>query len=262
MTAKSVEVNIDDRVATVELNRPDSRNAFDRNMIELISDIFSKLSANTSVHAVVLLGKGEAFCAGADLEYMRSMAAFSLEENEKDARVLNQMFAIVRECAVPVIACVHGAVMGGGLGLTACADVVLAESQSKFCFSEVKLGLVPAVISPFVIERSAHALVKRWMLTGEVFSAQSGVTAGLVDMFGTQQEIDIYLNSLLMQMSANGPEAVRATKKLLRKQYNSASHFDTQEMTIQTIAARRVSAEGQEGLKSFLEKRKASWRPN
>ena len=258
---KTLKLEITARVATVRLARPDVRNAFDTMMIRELTDLFGQLSALKDLACVVLRGEGKSFCSGADLVYMKSMAGFTLEENERDSEALFSMFWALRSCPHPLIGRVHGHVMGGGLGLAAVCDIVAAVDNTQFCFSEVKLGLAPAVISPFVLERMAPAHARRLMLTGEVFGTVDALASGLVQFAGSESEADAFVSAAVAQLLQNGPEAVRATKGLLRAVGEMSDWSRRRELTTRLIAERRVSDEGQEGLRGFLEKRAPKWRP-
>ncbi|MBL7688219.1 MAG: enoyl-CoA hydratase/isomerase family protein [Bdellovibrionaceae bacterium] len=259
---KSVRVEQQDLVIRVVLSRPDVRNAFDGETIADLTDVFRKIAdgrIGTGARVVQLVGEGGSFCAGADLNYMKSMAGFSREENALDAERLFAMFETVRSCPLPVIAHVHGHAMGGGVGLTACADIALAESGTKFAFSEVRLGIIPAVISPFVLSRMNPGWARRWMMTGEVFDADQAFAAGLVSFVGTSDQVVAEKARLVKVFCEVGPEAVRETKMLIRDVVGR-DPLDVQERVTEAIADRRVSAEGQEGLRAFLEKRDPSFR--
>ncbi len=248
-------------VATVALNRPDVRNAFHPRMIEELTSLFrDDLNRDAGLRAVVLRGEGKAFCAGADLGWMKSMVGYTLEENRADSERLFAMFSAIRACPVPVVGRAHGFVMGGALGLIAVCDIVAAEAGTRFCFSEAKLGLAPAVISPFVLEKMHAAHAHRYMLTAEVFGAAEAVAAGLAHFTGDDAAVDGFISAVLGAVRDNGPAAVRATKSLLRA---NASRTDWDELKTQvtrTIAELRVSDEGQQGLRGFLEKREPPWR--
>lgn len=256
----TLRVVIDADIATVWLNRPDARNAFHPAMIDELTEALTKLDNRKDLSALVLRGEGRSFCSGADLGYMRSMANYSLEENQKDSEKLFGMFWALRECQHPVIGRVHGHVMGGALGLVSQCDIVAAVNGTQFCFSEVKLGLVPAVISPFVLEKMHAHQAHRYMLTGEVFGVSEAVASGLVHMAGDEAGVDEFIRSRLHDLRRNGPEAVRVTKRLLHQARDLNDWRQSQEITTKAIAERRVSAEGQEGLRGFLEKRLPSWK--
>ena len=246
---------------TVKLNRPEVRNAFHPTMIQELTQVFTDLATRADVAVVILKGEGKSFSSGADLGYMKSMAGFTLEENRKDANDLHAMFWALRSCPHVVVGRVHGHVMGGGLGLLALCDAAAAVDGTEFCFSEVKLGLAPAVISPFVLERMAHASARRFMLSGETFGVDDALDSGLVQFAGTATAVDQFVADFVQRIVSNGPEGMRATKALLRAMSGDSATWNARrEMTTRTIAERRVSDEGQEGLKSFFEKRTPSWR--
>jgi methylglutaconyl-CoA hydratase len=258
---ETVRLEIVDRVATVSLNRPDMRNAFHPTMIRELTEVFTVLGSRKDLSVVVLRGEGKSFCSGADLGYMKSMAGFSFEENEKDSQQLFGMFWSLRSCPHPIVGRLHGHVMGGGLGLAALCDVAMAVNGTQFCFSEVRLGLAPAVISPFVLERMAASHARRFMLTGEVFGVTDALASGLVQYAVDESAVEQRLNEVIKSMCLNGPEAVRATKALIRTMSETAEWSRRREMTTKVIAERRVSDEGQEGLRGFLEKRPPKWQP-
>ncbi|MBL7543110.1 MAG: enoyl-CoA hydratase/isomerase family protein [Bdellovibrionaceae bacterium] len=247
-----------DQIAFLKLNRPDVRNAFNSGMIEELTQIFIALQSRSDLKAVGLSGEGKVFCAGADLNWMKSMVDFSLAENKQDSLKLYEMFAAMKNLDLPIVAAVHGAVFGGALGLVACCDYVVAEIGTKFCFSEVKLGIAPAVISGFVLDK-ANSAVKYYMTSAEVFSENQALALGLVNFSGAKDDVTKEFQRVLHLYKENGPVAVRRTKQLLRhlSGLNLAQH---QETTTGLIAELRVSQEGQEGIKSFLENRKPSWK--
>jgi methylglutaconyl-CoA hydratase len=247
-------------VATVTLNRPEVRNAFHPSMIRELTEVFTELAGKPDVSVVVLRGEGKSFCSGADLGYMKSMADFSFEENRQDALELWGMFESLRNCPHPIVGRIHGHAMGGAVGLAALCDVAAAVTDTQFCFSEVRLGIAPAVISPFVLEKMSASYARRLMLTAEVFSAEQAFESGLVQFVGDEPSVDTFLNSVIRALVSNGPEAVRATKALLRQVSQTPSWSDRRDLTSRVIAERRVSAEGQEGLRGFLEKRAPSWK--
>ncbi|MCM2280485.1 MAG: enoyl-CoA hydratase-related protein [Bdellovibrionaceae bacterium] len=245
----------------VSLNRPDVRNAFHPHMIDEITRAFLEdFNRDNKLRGVILRGSGKAFCAGADLGWMKSMVDFTLKENIADSEKLFEMFAAIRACPVPVIGRVHGFAMGGALGLVAVCDIVAAETQAQFCFSEAKLGLAPAVISPFVLEKMAAGYAHRYMLTAETFAAADARASGLVHFVGDEPAIDAFIEDIKKALAGNGPEAVRATKGLLRLDSLKTDERKAKSETTRVIAERRVSAEGQEGLRAFLEKRVPSWK--
>jgi methylglutaconyl-CoA hydratase len=242
----------------VRLNRPEKHNAFNQNMIAKLTSFFREANNDKFAGAVVLTGAGASFCAGGDIEWMQSMAGYSLKENQADAKLLFEMFEAASDCTLPILGHVQGNVFGGGVGLAAICDIAIAESSTKFCFSEVKIGLVPAVISSFVMKKMNINKARELMLTGRSFSADVAFESGLIEFVGRELESKEYLQSTLANIGKNGPEATRETKKLLEMQ-RFADKAAIKNESIRVIAERRVSAEGQEGLKSFLEKRTPAW---
>ena len=233
----------DGPVLRVTLARPERRNAFDAALIAELTEAFADIG---DARAVVLSGDGEAFCAGADVEWQRASIDMSYEENVADALRLFEMCEAIDRCPAPVVARVHGYALGGGSGLVACSDIVIASAQTVFGFTEVRLGIVPAVISPFVLPRiGAHA--RRYVLTGERFGADVALRIGLVSEVA-DGDLDGRVDAVVAHLLAGGPEAVRAAKELVRDRPAGQA------------AARRTSAEGQDGLRAFLEKRSPAWR--
>lgn len=248
-----------DYVAYVKLNRPDVRNAFNPEMIAEITETFHQLEMRRDLRAVVLQGEGKSFCAGADLNWMREMVNFSYHQNREDSLRLFAMFEAIAKCTLPVIGLIHGAAFGGALGLVAVCDEVIAEEGTQFCFSEVKLGIAPAVISAFVQRKAVPGKVRPLMLSGVVFNPQVAQQAGLVTDIAPVGEGHNLLQKVLANYKQGGLEAVRETKKLLNDIAN-LTWEQQRDRTTHLIAERRASDEGQEGLKSFLEKREPSWR--
>jgi len=260
---KEIRIEKQGPVLQLVLNRPGVRNAFEPEMIREITYAFQHLIPSDQEARVVLLrGEGPSFCAGADLGWMQSMAKFNKAENLKDSENLFAMFEAIRSCRLPVVGQVHGHVMGGGVGLVACCDIVAAELKTEFAFSEVRLGISPAVISPFVLEKMSFSFASRLMLTGEVFTSEMALISGLVHHVGDQNSIESFVSMTLKNLCANGPEAVQATKALIRfqSQKQIMARDELRKETTSVIAERRVSAEGQEGLRAFFEKRSPAWK--
>lgn len=254
-----VETIEKEQVAFVTLNRPDVRNAFDPVMIAEITHVFAGFAARPEIKVVVLRGEGKVFCAGADLHWMKEMIQYTLPQNEADSIKLHDMFEAIYNCPVPVIGLVQGAAFGGALGLVAACDYVIADPAAQFCFSEVKLGLVPAVISTFILRKASAGKVRHAMMSGTVLTSAQVLDMGLVHEVAGHGDFELKLQTVLKNYNECGPEAVRATKKMLNDLPNL--NGDQQKLrTTKLIAERRVSSEGQEGLKSFLEKRNPSWR--
>lgn len=241
---------------TVSLNRSDVHNAFNAEMIQELTQVFKETQG---IRAVVLKGEGKSFCAGADLGWMKSMAGFSFAENVKDSEKLYEMFEAIYDCDVPVVARVHGNVFGGGVGLVAACDIVGVLPETKFCFSEAKLGLVPAVISNFVARKMRPGFVRQMMLTAQTFDGEEALDAGLVHFCGSSEEVDDFVQSQVDFILGNGPESIKATKSLL-DYITSHSQRENRDESVRVISERRVSAEGQEGMKAFFEKRKPNWK--
>lgn len=252
----------DGLLVNVALARPEVRNAFDAQTIRELTTVFSAVGRETEFEktAVVLLtGEGKSFCAGADLEYMKSVAKFGEKENREDAELLFAMFQAISTCKVPVISRVHGHVMGGGLGLVACSDIAFADEDTAFRFSEVRLGILPAVISPFVLAKVSPLWARRWMLTGETFLAEHARHAGLLHFVGNKMDVDSQCDRAIKAVLEAAPGAVAKTKVLLGK-IDRRQPLEVKDIVIAAIAEARSSAEGQEGLGSFLEKREPTWR--
>jgi len=243
-----LDVERDGAVLRVTLARPERRNAFDAALIARLHDAFSDVG---DARAVVLTGEGPSFCAGADVDWQRASIDLSLEENVEDALRLYRMLAAVDRCPAPVIAGVHGHALGGGSGLAACADVVVAAPDAVFGFTEVRLGIAPAVISPFVLAKIG-AQARRYFTTGERFDAEAALRMGLVHELA--DDVAGAVARIVREVLQSGPEAVRAAKRLALDE-----PADGEELA-RLAAGLRAGAEGQEGLRAFLEKREASWR--
>ncbi|MDP9250778.1 MAG: enoyl-CoA hydratase-related protein [Chloroflexota bacterium] len=258
----TLAVTRDGTIARVTLRRPEVRNAFNAELISALHRAFSELAVEPpdALRAVVLAGVGKTFSAGADVEWQRAAISLSLEENEADAARLQAMLLAIDECPVPVIARVHGASLGGGMGLCAVADIVLATADTLFGFTETKLGIMPAVISPFVLARIGEGHARALFPAGERFEAQRALRVGLVhEVLPDEAALDLRLAAILAELLAAGPSAARGAKALIRDQRGMTS-AEARALAVQRAARQRVSAEGQEGLTAFLEKRPPSWR--
>ncbi len=253
---KTIAVDVRDAVARITLRRPEVRNALDEVMIAELARAFGGLAP--SVRAVVLAGEGPAFCAGADAAWMKKSRAYTEEENVRDAAALAAMLRAVDECPRPVLARVHGAALGGGSGLVAACDIAVAEEGAIFGFTEVRLGLVPAVISTFVLPRIGIGAARRYFLTGERFGAKEAREMGLVHEVAGAGALDARVDALVAEILQAGPEAVATAKRLLRE-VPGLSREQAFEHTARLIARVRAGAEAQEGLEAFLEKRKPRW---
>jgi len=255
-----LQVGHGDSVATVLLARSDVRNALNTELIGELARCMEALAEDDRVRVVVLSGEGDFFCAGADIGYMRDAAGFSYEENLEDARKLATMFAAIEECPKPVVARVRGAAIGGGVGLVAAADVVVAEEGTVFAFSEVRLGISPATIAPFVLRKIGQSQTRALFLTGERFDAVRAREIGLVHEVAAERDLDSVVQEKVAGLLAGGPEALAATKALLRE-LRDADPGEATEIMARRIADLRTGEEGQEGLGAFLEKRKPGWSP-
>ncbi len=246
-------------VATVTLRRPEARNALNAALIGEVERCFEELAEDEGVRVVVLAGEGTSFCAGADVGYMRDTAGFSYEENLEDARRLADMFLAVDDLPKPVVARVHGAAIGGGSGLVAAADVAVAEEGARFAFSEVRLGIAPATIAPFVVRKIGHSRARALFLTGERFGADLAREIGLVHEVVPEEELDAAVERVAALLLQGGPAAQAAIKEALR-QIEATEPIEALGIMTQLIAELRVGEEGQEGLGAFLEKREPFWR--
>lgn len=248
-------------VAIVSLNLPEKRNAFAPEMIGQLKEAFRVITADERIKVALLRGVGKSFSAGADLAWMKSMANYTHAENMTDSQELFEMFWSLYSCSKPVLALAHGHVFGGALGLLAACDMVACEEDTKLCFSEVKLGLAPAVISPFVMSKMSRKWANELMLTGRVFTAKEAKNAGLANMTGSLHECENYCEGQINEILRSGKQAVSATKELMRT-VSGLNKTALMSMTCQVIADRRVSDEGQEGLAAFFSKEDPSWRTN
>jgi methylglutaconyl-CoA hydratase len=235
-------------VLRITMSRPELRNAFDAALIHGMTEVFS--TVGDDVRAVVLAGEGPSFSAGADVEWMRAAVELSYEQNVADARRLRKMLETIDACPAPVIARVQGHALGGGCGLVACSDIAVAAPDTQFAFSEVKLGIIPAVISPFAIAKIGPSAARRYFVTGERFDAGTALRIGLVHELA--EDLDGAVERLLGELRSAGPEAARHAKKLVLERPDGLA-------TERRIAQRRTSDEGQEGLRAFIEKRNPSW---
>lgn len=247
-------------VATVTMNRPDKHNAFDDQVISRLTDIFHHVARNNKIRVMVLQSSGKSFCSGADLNWMKQMVNYTYEQNLQDANALATMLYTLYSIPKPTIAKIQGSAFGGAVGLIACCDIAISSRLSKFCFSEVKLGLIPATISPYVIEAIGARVARRYFMTAEVFSARRARRLGLISEEVTEEELDQTVQDLVEKILSNGPEAVAAAKQLVFDVKDEPLADELIEKTSLRIATTRVSKEGQEGLNAFLEKRPPAWR--
>jgi methylglutaconyl-CoA hydratase len=244
----NLTVERDGGVLRVTLTRPDRRNAFDAALISELAEAFVDVGR---ARAVVLAGEGKSFCAGADVDWMRTSAGLSYDDNVADANAMRQMFEAIDRCPAPVVSRVQGHALGGGAGLVAASDVAIAEPRAQFAFSEVKLGIIPAVISPFALAKVGAGDARRYFVTGERFDAATALRIGLVSEVA--EDLDGAVERVVGELLSAGPQAARWAKRLVRERPDGAE-------TARWIAERRTSEEGQEGLAAFLEKRPPRWR--
>jgi methylglutaconyl-CoA hydratase len=259
MDYQTLEIQREQAVATVWLNRPEVRNAFNETSIAELTQAFTALDADASVRAVVLAARGLAFCAGADLNWMKKMAGYSREENLADAAGLAAMLRAIHDCGKPVVARVQGDCYAGGMGLATACDIVVAADAANFCLSEVKLGLIPATISPYVIRAMGAQAARRYFITAERFSAAAAQRMGLVHECVPADALDDTVAMLLKALLAASPDAVAAAKRLVNDVAAQPLTDALVQDTVVRIADIRASEQGREGVRSFLEKRKPSW---
>jgi methylglutaconyl-CoA hydratase len=255
---ETIVVSQDGPVARIALNRPEVHNAFDETMIAELQRAFDGVSAADEIRIVVLTGEGRSFCAGADLNWMRKVKDYTYEENLAESNRLADLMHAIYVLPLPTIARINGAAIGGGTGLLAACDLAIAAETAKFSLSEVKLGLVPAVISPYVIRRVGESLCRQLMLTGERFKAEKAKRFGLVNKVVPIADLDDAVQERTAQLLTSGPEALQTCKRLLSR-VPQMSFEEAKTYTAEVIARLRMSAEGQEGMAAFLEKRKPRW---
>jgi methylglutaconyl-CoA hydratase len=245
-------------VAEVRLNRPEVRNAFNAELIAALTQAFAELGSDQSVRAIVLSGEGNVFCGGADVNWMRASLDLTYDENVGDAQAMSDMFRTIDRCPKPVIGRIHGAALGGGAGLAAVCDIVMASSDAIFGFTEVKLGIIPAVISPFVLAKIGASHARALFLTGERFDAKRAHHIGLVHEVVVADTLDVCIERITNEIASAGPNAVAAAKKLVPRVL-AATYDESRGITAEAIARQRTSPEAQEGLRAFLERRKAGF---
>ena len=256
---KSLLVTIEQHIATVTLNRPEIRNAFNDEMISELTTAFNKLGANDEVRIIVLAAAGKAFCAGADLNWMRAMADYSYDENLADADKLAQMLKTIYDCPKPTVAAIQGDVYAGGMGLVAVCDVAIAVKIANFCLSEVRLGLAPATISPYVIRALGARASQRYFLSAEVFNAKKALKLGFIHERVSEESLNDVVASFCTKVVKNSPDAVKACKTLLHKVAGAAITDELIADTVKGIADIRASEQGKEGVQAFLQKRRPVW---
>ena len=254
-----LQVEREGAVARVWLNRPDMRNAFNERSIAELARVFAELSVDDALRVIVLGGRGKAFCAGADLGWMRTMAGYTWEQNHADAQTLADMLWAIYSCPVPVVGRIHGDCYAGGVGLAAVCDVLVAADAATFCLSEARLGLLPATISPYVIRALGVQASRRYFATAERFGAAEAHALGFVHEVCALDALDAKVDELVAALVANGPKAARACKKLVHDVAGLPITPELRADTARRIADIRASDEGREGVQSFLQKRKPAW---
>jgi methylglutaconyl-CoA hydratase len=259
MTLTTLTVSREGKTATVTLNRPDVRNAFNETTIAEITQAFRELGADADLRAIVLAANGPAFCAGADLNWMKKMAGYTHAENQADALQLAEMLRTIYLCPKPVVAKVQGDCYAGGMGLVAACDIIVAVDEANFCLSEVKLGLIPATISPYVIKAMGENASRRYFLTAERFDAREALRTGFVHEVVAADALDFKVGEIVKALVNNSPNAVRQAKVLVREVVGQIVNDALLTDTAERIAHIRASEQGREGVASFLEKRKPSW---
>ncbi|MBN8475131.1 enoyl-CoA hydratase/isomerase family protein [Sulfuritalea sp.] len=256
----NIVTEIDLGVGIITLNRPERHNAFDDSLIAELSDAIDRMAADPVVRVLVISSTGKSFCAGADLNWMRRAAGYSSEENLRDSRALADMLRRLAQCPKPTIARIQGPAYGGGVGLVACCDIAIATFDVQFSLTEVKLGIIPAVISPHVIAAIGERYARRYMLTAERFSAAEAYRIGLLhEMVADEESLDEALGEIIDALLKNGPRAIAECKQLIAAVAWKPLSDEVVEDTAQRITRLRASEEGREGMSAFLEKRKPNW---
>jgi methylglutaconyl-CoA hydratase len=256
----TLDIHIEGRVAKVFLNRPEVRNAFNDGVITELAKTFTRLGQDPGVRVIVLGGHGKAFCAGADLNWMKSMAGFGWEDNRADATRLAEMLWTIYSCPLPVVGRLHGDCYAGGMGLAACCDVLVAAEGMHFCLSEARLGLLPATISPYVMRAMGEQAARRYFITAERFSAAQAREMGFVHELVAPDALDPKVDEIVALLVANGPAAVKACKRLVQDFAGREITPELRAETVRRIADIRASDEGREGVQAFLNKREPAWR--
>ena len=256
---KHLDLRFDAGVSTVTLNRPEVRNAFNEEVIAELTAVFLELGRRAEVRCIVLAASGTAFCAGADLNWMKRMAGYSRDENLDDASALARMLEVIYQCPKPTIAKVQGDVYAGGLGLVTACDIAIAADTAHYCVSEVRIGLIPATISPYLIRAIGARAAHRWFLTAERFGAAQATACGLVHEAVPAGDLDARVAALAHTLVQAGPEAIKACKKLLHDVAGQEMSDSLLQDTAERIADIRVTPEGREGIGAFLDKRKPNW---
>lgn len=260
---KTVATKMDDRgVTTITLNRPNKCNAFNEQTITELTNALETSAANPKTRIVILTAAGEIFSAGADLDWMRKMGSYNYEENLADAKCLATLLKTLDELPLPTIAKIQGPAFGGAIGLISCCDIAIATFNSTFCFSEVKIGLIPATIAPYIIQTIGVSHAQCYFLSAETIDAQQALNLGLLHKVVDREELDLAIEKTIQNLLANSPKAMGAIKALIKEIQYQPINEDVQHATCKRLAKIRMSDQGQEGLSAFLEKRHPSWQSN
>ncbi|MFW6120160.1 MAG: enoyl-CoA hydratase/isomerase family protein [Petrotogales bacterium] len=259
MGYNTIEVSIQNDTATIYLSRPEVHNAMNEPLMKELTNCFKELSDDKTIRAIVLTGKGKSFCAGADLNWMKSMVNYSKEENIKDSRLLLDLYETIYTCPKPVIGRINGHAFGGGLGLIAVCDITISIPNLKFAFSEANLGIIPSVISTYIAPRISPADMRRLFITAERFDSTVAHDIGLLDFVVPSEQFDSKVEYYVKEVKSSGPNAIKEVKNLI-KNLQRMSIDKYKDFTVEKISELRVSEEGQEGINAFLEKRKPKWR--
>ena len=258
MVYETIQTSKQDKIFTISLNRPEVHNAMNDTMMKELTNCFQKISNDEEIKVVILTGNGKSFCAGADLNWMKSMANYSIEENIQDSKLLLDLYESIYACAKPVIGKINGHAFGGGVGLVAVCDISVSLPEKKFAFSETKLGIIPSVISTYIVRRIGLFNMRRLFITGERFTSEYAREIGLIDYIATEDEINDCVKKYSRLLLSSGPKSIIEIKNLVDN-YQKMHLNDYRKFTVEKIAELRVSKEGQEGISAFLEKRKPDW---
>ena len=258
MKFETIELKTREDVAFISLDRPDVHNAMNEKLMKELTNCFKNLSKDKNIRVIVLTGNGKSFCAGADLNWMKSMVSYSKEENIKDSRLLLELYESIYSCTKPVIGRINGHAFGGGVGLIAVCDIAIGIPDKKYAFSEANLGIIPSVISTFVARRMKLSDMRRLFVTGERFDSDYAKQIGLLDFIVSEDKFDALIEKYIKILCSSGPKAVIECKKLV-SEYEKMNIDEYMNFTVEKIAELRVSEEGQEGISAFLEKRKSKW---
>jgi methylglutaconyl-CoA hydratase len=256
---KTIIVKLEDKIARIILNRPEVHNAFNNILINDLYDVFDKLNDDSDIRAIIITGNGKSFCAGADLNWMRSVINYSFEQNLEESLQLAKLMFLIFTHSKPVIARINGSAVGGGVGLMSVCDILVANENSEFGLSEVKLGLVPAAISPFVMSRIGEPRARELFITGERISAKRAVEINLVNYAVPMDKLDELIDEKIKMILNNGPQAVKVVKEMIFNVGHKIDIDSVHNYTAELIANLRLSPEGQEGMNAFLEKRQPNW---